>query len=129
MLNSPRERLPNEPHTPSGTGNFNGDQLLSVVHGPLTVHTDIHCPDGILRGVVREGNYSQRISRVVNFWKGRYKDELVALRVFMQDPETQELKEVSMPHNPRGGGLFVVVLTDSIVPSRDSGGDGTAQAQ
>ena len=34
-----------------------------------------------LEGVVREGDYSQGTSQMVEIWKGRYKDEVVALKV------------------------------------------------
>lgn len=63
-------------------------------------------PDSTLRGVVRVGNYSHHISKTAKIWKGRYKDEVVALRVFKlshPDPKPrerrQELKEVSTPCN------------------------------
>ena len=57
-----------------------------------------------LEGVKREGDYSQRISQFIEIWKGRYKDEVVALKVFKvspQDPQISAFKMVSMPRNPR----------------------------
>jgi len=54
-----------------------------------------------LEGGVREGDYSQRISRVIEIWKGRYKDGMVALKVLnvsLQDPHILTFKRVSMPH-------------------------------
>jgi len=51
-----------------------------------------------LKGVVREGEYSQRISQVVEIWKGRYKDKVVALKVLRgpkDDDGGRETKSVS----------------------------------
>ena len=52
---------------------------------------------------MREGDYSKHISKVIEVWKGRYKNEVVALKVFKvspQDPHISKLKRVSMPPNP-----------------------------
>jgi len=59
-----------------------------------------------LEGVVREGDHSQRISQEIEIWKGRYKDEVVALkvpRVSRQGFDVLALKSVSMErdHRPR----------------------------
>jgi len=56
-----------------------------------------------LEGVVREGDYSHRISRVIEIRKGRYKDGMVALKVLnvsLQDPHILTFKRVSMPRSP-----------------------------
>jgi len=68
-----------------------------------------------LEGVVREGNHSQRICQGVEIWKGRYRDEAVALKVMKvsrQDPHVLAFRGVSMPHNPLWRG-FAIVLTCS----------------
>jgi len=62
---------------------------------------------------VREGDYSQRISQVIEIWKGRYKDEAVALKVFKvshHDPQLSAFKKVSMPWDPCGGLLFILIF-------------------
>jgi len=54
---------------------------------------------------MREGDHSQRISEVVEIWKGRLQDEVVALRVLKvsrQDPDTPTLQSVSVLCNPLG---------------------------
>jgi len=59
-----------------------------------------------LKGVVREGDYSQRISHVIEIWKGRYKDEMVALKVFNVSPHNPQIsafKRVSMFWDPWWG--------------------------
>jgi len=63
-----------------------------------------------LEGVMREGDYRLRISRVIEIWKGRYKDESVALKVLKsrRGPHTSQFKEVSMSRTPQR----TVVLTD-----------------
>ena len=52
-----------------------------------------------LEGVVREGDHSQRISQETEIWKGRYRDEVVALRVprvSRQGFDVLKLKSVSV---------------------------------
>jgi len=86
-----------------------------------------------LEGVVREGDHSQCVSKVIEIWKGRYEGEVVALRVLKvsrQYPYTLEFKRVSMPRDPPGGGgLFLVVLTEDTVVLHGSGDDETVQAR
>jgi len=41
-LGSPSEPSPDEPRTPFGTGDSNGDPLLSIAYSMRTVHTDNH---------------------------------------------------------------------------------------
>jgi len=56
-----------------------------------------------LEDVVREGGHSQRISQETEIWKGRYKGEVVALRVPRVPHEgfdILELKSVSMQGDP-----------------------------
>ena len=56
-----------------------------------------------LEGVVKEGGYSERISQETEIWKGRYKDEVVALkvpRVSRQGFDVLELKSVSTQRDP-----------------------------
>jgi len=56
-----------------------------------------------LGGVVREGDYSQHVSQVIKIWKGRYRSEAVALKVFevpRQDPHVSALRRVSIPWDP-----------------------------
>ena len=58
-----------------------------------------------LEGVVREGYHFQRISLVIEIWKGRYKDEGVALKVLKvsrEDPHILAFKSVS--RSPRDEG-------------------------
>ena len=53
-----------------------------------------------LKGVVKEGDRAQRISQVTEIWKGRYNDEVVALKVLRvprDDPHVQRTKSVSIP--------------------------------
>ena len=53
---------------------------------------------------MREGNHSQRISQVIEIWKGRYGGEAVALKVIKvsrRDPHILAFKRVSMPRYPR----------------------------
>ena len=85
---------------------------------------------GELRGVVREGDHSQHISEVIEIWKGRYKDEVVALRVFKlsnQDPDTPALKSVGTLGDPPG--LFIIVLMSDTAAFLGSGNDGMVQAR
>jgi len=59
-----------------------------------------------LEGVVREGDNPQRTFRVVETWKGRYKDEVVALKILKvsrRDPHMLAFKRVSIPRNHPGG--------------------------
>ena len=56
-----------------------------------------------LEGVTKEGDCAQRISQVTEIWKGRYNDEVVALKVLRvprDDPHVQRTKSVSMSHDP-----------------------------
>jgi len=51
---------------------------------------------------MREGGRSQRISEVIEIWKGRYQGEVVALKVLKvsrQDPRILAFTGVSMLHN------------------------------
>ena len=85
-----------------------------------------------LEGVIREGTHSQRISDVIEIWKGRYKDKVVMLRVLelsRQYPYTLEFKMVSIRRNPPWSGLFVVVLTGDTAILRGSGDNDTVQAR
>jgi len=48
-----------------------------------------------LEGVNKEGEYAQRISKATEIWKGRYKDEVVALKILRlprDDPYIQRVK-------------------------------------
>jgi len=59
-----------------------------------------------LEGVVKEGDRPQRISQAAEIWKGIYKDEVVALKVFRVprgDLHSQKTKSVSTSHVPLGG--------------------------
>jgi len=52
-----------------------------------------------VEGVVREGGYSQPISQVIEIWKGRYRGEVVALKVLKvsrQDPHVLAFTSVSI---------------------------------
>ena len=56
-----------------------------------------------LEDVVREGDHPQHISQETEIWKGRHKDEVVALKVPRAPHEgfdTSELKSVSTQHYP-----------------------------
>ena len=60
-----------------------------------------------LEGVMREGDHSKRISESIEIWKGRYKDELVRLKVFKvsrRDPHVLGFTSISMPSDLWGGG-------------------------
>ena len=66
-----------------------------------------------LEGVVREGDRSKRISQVIEIWKGRYKDEVVALKVLKvprQDPQILAFEGVSMPHGVIPNGWSVLIF-------------------
>jgi len=55
---------------------------------------------------VRVGDYSQRISEVIEIWKGRYNGKAVALKVLKvshQDPHIPLFKRVSMLCDPLAG--------------------------
>ena len=67
-----------------------------------------------LEGIVREGEHSQHISEVIEIWKGRYQDEVVALKVLKvphQGPHILGFKRVSMSRDPQEGGFLFVSLT------------------
>ena len=52
---------------------------------------------------MREGDYSERVSQKTEIWKGRYKDEVVALRVPgvpREGFDASKLKRVSMQPVP-----------------------------
>ena len=52
---------------------------------------------------MKEGDCAQRISQVTEIWKGRYKDEVVALKVLRvprDDPQVQRTKSVSISRGP-----------------------------
>ena len=56
-----------------------------------------------LGGITREGDVSKRISKVIEIWKGRYNDEVVALKVLkvsLQDPHILAFTSVSVPRDP-----------------------------
>ena len=77
-------------------------QLLELCAHRRTIPTSYK-----LEGVVRERDHSKRILQVVAIWKGRYKDEVVALKVIKvsrQDPHVLAFTSVSTPRDPRGGG-------------------------
>ena len=86
-----------------------------------------------LEGVVREGDLSQCVSQVVEIWKGRYKDEVVALKVLkvsQRDPHVLEFTRVRMPHDPPGRRVsFVVGLTDDIAALQRNGATKGDQTQ
>jgi len=66
-----------------------------------------------LEGVVREGDYCLHISQVIKIWKGRYGDEVVALKVFKvprQDPHILEFKRVSTSRGSLGERLLIIIL-------------------
>jgi len=51
-----------------------------------------------LEGVKKEGEYAQHISKATEVWKGRYKGEVVALKILRlprDDPYIQRAKSVS----------------------------------
>jgi hypothetical protein len=55
---------------------------------------------------VKGGGPAQRISQVTEIWKGRYNDELVALKVLRvprDDPQVGGIKSVSTPCDTLGG--------------------------
>ena len=58
---------------------------------------------------MKEGSRAQRISQVTEIWKGRYNDEVVALKILRvprDDPHVHETKSVSMScDNPGVSGL------------------------
>jgi hypothetical protein len=59
-----------------------------------------------LEDVVKGGGPAQRISQVTEIWKGRYNDELVALKVLRvprEDPQVGGIKSVSTPCDTLGG--------------------------
>ena len=66
---------------------------------------------------MREGDHSKHITQAIEVWKGRYKDEVVALKVFKvprRGPHTLEFQSVSMPRSETSrGSLFVVLTCDS----------------
>jgi len=72
-----------------------------------------------LEGVVREGGHSKCISRVVEVWKGRYKNEVVALKVLKvpsQGPQMLAFEGVSTPRDPQrmvGSDILTAVLRGS----------------
>ena len=69
-----------------------------------------------LEGIVREGDHSQHVSQAIEIWKGRYKDELVALKVLKisrQDPHISAFTRVSRPRDSWGRGLLIINLTDN----------------
>jgi len=79
---------------------------------------------------MKEGDCAQRISQVTEVWKGRYKDEVVALKVLRvprDDPQVQRTKSVSMSGKPSEGGLLTIVLTDDIAVLQGSSIDETGQ--
>ena len=57
-----------------------------------------------LRGVKKQGDYPERVSRVTEIWKGVYRDEVVVLKVLMvpkDDPDMQETESVRVPRGVR----------------------------
>ena len=59
-----------------------------------------------LEGVVKEGDRAQHISQIIDIWKGRYNDEVVALKVLRvprEDPQVGKIKSVSTPCDTLGG--------------------------
>ena len=66
-----------------------------------------------LKGVLREGDHSKRISQVVEIWRGRYKARIVTLKVLkvsLQDPHILAFKRVSMPCDPPAEGCSLLFL-------------------
>lgn len=60
-----------------------------------------------LKGVVRDGDHSQRMSQVVEIWKGRYKNKVATLKVLVgarYDAHVRETESVSMSSDPQCGG-------------------------
>ena len=58
-----------------------------------------------LKGVMREGDHSHRISKVINIWKGSYEGKAVELKVLdmsRHDPHILEFKRVSILCKPPG---------------------------
>ena len=56
-----------------------------------------------LEGVVREEDRSQSFSPTVEIWKGRYKGEVVALKVLKlsrHNPQRYKFETVSLPSDP-----------------------------
>jgi len=81
---------------------------------------------------VKEGDYAQRISPVTEIWKGKYNDEVVALKILKvprDDPHAQRTKSVSISYDISGRGLLVVVLTDNLAVLQGSGTDEADQAR
>jgi len=62
-----------------------------------------------LEGVGREGGHPQHTSQVIEIWKGRYKDKVVALKILKvsrQDPHLLAFARVSvLPHDPGEEGV------------------------
>ena len=59
-----------------------------------------------LKGVVRVGEHSQRISQAIEIWKGRYKGKVVMLKVFRgtrTDDHAREVESVSMSSDLQSG--------------------------
>ena len=86
-------------------------RLLWSCYSDRTIPTSYN-----LEGVVREGDHSQRISKMIELWKGRYNDKAVTLKVLkvsLQDPHILTFKSVSMSCTPQRGLLLLVLTCDS----------------
>ena len=56
---------------------------------------------------MKEGNHAQHITVVTEIWKGRYNNEVVALKILRMardDPQIQRTKSVSVSHDSPGEG-------------------------
>ena len=101
-------------------------ELRRLCHNYSTVPTSYK-----LGSVVREGDYSLRISQVIEILKGRYGDEAVALKVLKvprQDPRIFGFKRVSTSCGSPGERFLIVVLTDGTAALLGNGECKTSQA-
>ena len=60
-----------------------------------------------LEGVMKEGDRPQSVSQATEIWKGRYIDEVVAIKVLREsggDHNLRNTKSVSASRAPRSGG-------------------------
>ena len=81
---------------------------------------------------MREGQYPQHISQMTEIWKGRHKEEKVALKIFRahrDDPPAQVVESVSMPRNFKQGVFLCIGLTDGIEVLGGGGFHEVAQTQ
>ena len=54
---------------------------------------------------MKEGNHPQHVTLETEIWKGRYNNEVVALKILRvprDDPQIQKVKSVSVPRDSPG---------------------------